>query len=173
MSSRTLWEEGRQPGRLVAHAAAGVTLLVVLANLLLAHRLTLFFDVVFVLTAVTASLTVRPRDFFVIGVFPPLLMAGTVLVLAVVDPTSVADPGDGLVQAVVSGLAHHSGALVAGYGLTLLVLAIRRATLQKRRTASRARTRRTAMATPPVEHVTAAHPVDWDLPAQANRRRNA
>ena len=37
----------------------------------------------------------------------------------------IAHPRDGVVQAVVSGLSHHSGALVAGYVLCLACLAIR------------------------------------------------
>jgi len=39
--------------------------------------------------------------------------------------TGDAHPRDGVVQAVVSGLSHHSGALVAGYLLCLTCLAIR------------------------------------------------
>lgn len=127
---KTLWEEGRHPGRLVAHAAAAAALVVVVAHLLVTDGLTLVFDVAFVLICVAAALAVRPRDFFVVGVLPPLLMAGTVLVLAVVDRGAVADPGDGVVQATVSGLAHHSGALVLGYALALGVLALRQVAMR-------------------------------------------
>jgi len=122
---KTLWEEGRHPGRLVAHAAAAVALVVVVAHLLLADQLTWAFDVAFVLVCISAALAVRPRDFFVIGVMPPLLMAGTMLLLAVVARSAIADPRDGIVQALVSGLAHHAGALVLGYALALGVLALR------------------------------------------------
>jgi hypothetical protein len=124
-NGRTLWEEGRQPGRRVATVAVVSTAAVVGLNLLLTGRLTLFYDLAFVVICLAAALTVRPRDFFVVGVFPPLLMLGTVLVLALADRGAVADEGDAPVQAVVSGLAHHAGALVAGYGLTLGVLALR------------------------------------------------
>jgi hypothetical protein len=122
---RTLWEEGRRPGRLVANAAGLVLLLVVLLDLAVNRRLTLFFDLSFVVVCVAAALAVRPRDFFLIGVFPPLLMAGTFAVLAIVARGLVADTGDGLLQAVVSGLAHHSGYLVVGYVVTLALLAVR------------------------------------------------
>ncbi len=122
---RTLWEEGRRPGRLVANAAGLLVLLVVLADLTISRDITLLFDVAFVLTCVAAALAVRPRDFFVVGVLPPLLMAGTFAVLAMIFRGAIADPADGFLQAVVSGLAHHSGSLVVGYGLTLVVLAIR------------------------------------------------
>ena len=127
---RTLWEEGRKPGRLVVNAAGLLVLLVVLLDLLAFGDLTLLFDVAFVLVCVAAALAVRPRDFFVIGVFPPLLMAGTIAILAVISRTSIADPGDGFLQAVVSGLAHHSGYLVVGYALTLAILALRQVALK-------------------------------------------
>ncbi|MEO5709629.1 MAG: DUF6542 domain-containing protein [Nocardioidaceae bacterium] len=122
---RTLWEEGRSPGRLVANAAGLLVLLVVLVDLAVFRQLTLLFDIAFVMICVAAALAVRPKDFFVIGVFPPLLMLGTVVVLAVTGRSTIADPADGLLQAVVSGLAHHSGALVTGYVLTLALLALR------------------------------------------------
>jgi hypothetical protein len=107
------------------HAAAAVALLVVLAHLVLADELTWVFDVAFVLLCVSAALAVRPRDFFVVGVMPPLLMAGTMLLLAVVARSAIADPRDGAVQALVSGLAHHASALVLGYALVLGILALR------------------------------------------------
>ncbi len=96
-----------------------------MGHLLLADGLTLAYDAAFVLTCVGAALAVRPRDFFVVGVLPPLLMAGTMFVLAIVGRSAIADAGDGIVQATVSGLAHHAGSLVLGYGLALLVLALR------------------------------------------------
>jgi Domain of unknown function (DUF6542) len=143
-SRRTLWEEGRQPGRLVTHTAAAVALLVVVLDLALTDDITWIFDVAFVLLCLASALAVRPRDFFVVGVFPPLLMAITIVILAVVARGSVADERDGLVQALVSGLAHHAGALVAGYALTLAVLALRQVALRnsgsiRRRPASRPR----------------------------------
>ena len=122
---RTLWEEGRTPGRLVANAAGVLVLLVVLVDLAAFHGLTLLFDVAFVLICIAAALAVRPTDFFVIGVSPPLLMLGTVGVLALTMRGTVADPADGLLQAIVSGLAHHSGSLVVGYVMTLGLLALR------------------------------------------------
>lgn len=100
---------------------------VVVIDLALIGETTLFFDLAFVATCVVAALTVRPRDFFAIGVLPPLLMLGTVLILAVVARGAIAEAEDGLVQAVVSGLAHHAGSLTTGYGLTLALLAVRQA----------------------------------------------
>jgi hypothetical protein len=98
---------------------------VVLLNVVGAGQIGLFFDLSFVLICVVAALAIRPAEFFVVGVLPPLLMGGTITALALLDRTSVADEGDGLAQAIVSGLAHHATALVIGYGLTLAILALR------------------------------------------------
>lgn len=122
---RTLWEEGRHPGRLVRTLTATVLLAVALADTLVFDRLTLLFDLTFVVTCVAAALAVRPRDFFIVGVLPPLSMLVIVAILAGTKRVAVADPGDGLVQATVSGLAHHAGALVVGYSLTLAILLLR------------------------------------------------
>lgn len=105
-------------------------LLVVLLDVQVFDHLTMLFDIVFVLVCVAAALAVRPRDFFLVGVFPPLLMAATIAVLAVWSRDSVADPDDGFLQTLVSGLAHHAGALIAGYALTLAVLALRQVALR-------------------------------------------
>lgn len=86
---------------------------------------TLLTDIAFVLVCAAAALAVRPRDFFVVGVCPPLLMAGAFTVLALLSRGALAEPTDGFFQALVSGLAHHAGALVLGYGVTLAVLALR------------------------------------------------
>ena len=127
---RTLWEEGRTPGRLVANAAGLLVLLVVVIDLVAFRGMTVLFDIAFVLVSVVAALAVRPRDFFVIGVFPPLLMLGAVALVALTFRGIVADEGDGFLQAVVSGLAHHAGSLVVGYALTLGVLALRQVALR-------------------------------------------
>jgi hypothetical protein len=121
------------------------------------------FDLTFVAVCVAAALLVRPRDFFVVGVLPPLSMLVIVAVLAAFDRTAVADRGDGFAQAAVSGLAHHAGALVVGYILTLGLLALRQVALKNAgairhgaRPQSHAQSQRTAGATRP----TAAAPPD-------------
>lgn len=107
-----------------------VSLAAAALNLAFTGRLSLFYDLVFVTLCLAAALTVRRQDFFRVGVLPPLLLLGTVLALALVSPRLVADADDPLVQAVVSGLAHHAGGLVAGYALTLGVLALRQVALR-------------------------------------------
>lgn len=109
-------------------------LAVTLVNLLLTNSIGVVFDVAFVLICLGAALWVHPRDFFSVGVLPPLLLGFTVVVLAMVDRAAVARADDAFVQAVVSGLAHHSLALVVGYGLTLAVLALRQVALRHRGT---------------------------------------
>lgn len=99
--------------------------MVVSVNLLLVRELTFGFDLAFVAVCLFAAFSVRPRDFFVVGVLPPLLMFATVLALAKLKRGAIAEETDGVVQAVVSGLAHHAGALVVGYGLVLGILAVR------------------------------------------------
>jgi hypothetical protein len=131
---RTLWEEGRHPGHLVIRAAVVAVLAVTLVSLLFGNRIGVVFDVVFVLVCLGSALWVRPRDFFSIGVLPPLLLGSTVVALALVDRAAVAKAGDPFVQAVVSGLAHHALALVIGYGFTLAVLALRQVALRNRGT---------------------------------------
>lgn len=122
---RTLWEEGHEPGRRVVTLAVAVALSTVLVDLALMGRVSVLFDVVFVLLCVAAALLVRPADFFVVGVLPPLLMLAVFLTLSFTHREAVADPTDGVVQAVVSGLSRHSAALGLGYGLCLAVIAIR------------------------------------------------
>ncbi|HSE07586.1 MAG TPA: DUF6542 domain-containing protein [Nocardioidaceae bacterium] len=128
--ARTLWEEGRRPGRQVVTLSTISTFAVAALNLALTDELTLFFDLTFVVLCLVAALAVRPRDFFAVGVLPPLLMLCTVTALAVFARPAVADEEDSVVQAVVSGLAHHAGALVAGYVLALGILALRQVALR-------------------------------------------
>lgn len=129
-AARTLWDEGRQPGRLVLTLSTLSAVAVAWLNIALAGRLSLFFDLTFVVLCLVAALAVRPRDFFGVGVMPPLLMLGVVTMLALTARGTVADEVDGPVQAVVSGLAHHAGGLVAGYAITLAVLALRQVALR-------------------------------------------
>lgn len=127
---KTLWEEGRHPGRLVAPVAGLVLFTVAGLDALLFDNVTVATDIVFVLLCVGAALAVRPADFFVVGVCPPLLMLGAFTVLALLTRGALADPSDGFLQTLVSGLAHHAGALVVGYVLTLLILALRQVALK-------------------------------------------
>ena len=132
--ARTLWEEGHEPGRQVVALGAALALTFVVVDLLLIGRVSLLFDLCFVALCVGLALAVRPRDFFIVGVLPPLIMLGVFTLLGITRPAVIAHPQDGVVQAVVSGLSHHSSALVVGYVLCLAVLAVRhRVTASRRR----------------------------------------
>jgi hypothetical protein len=123
--ARTLWEEGREPGRQVVALGVALALTIVVVDLALVGRVSLFFDLSFVALCLGLALAVRPTDFFVVGVLPPLIMVGVFALLGLTRPAVIAHPEDGMIQAVVSGLSHHAGALVAGYVLCLATLAVR------------------------------------------------
>ena len=123
--ARTLWEEGNEPGRQVIALGLAVALTVVVIDLTVGEQLSLFFDLCFVALCLGLALAVHPNDFFTVGVLPPLLMVSVFVLLGTVAPAAVAHPRDNVVQAVVSGLASHAGALVVGYGLCLGTLALR------------------------------------------------
>ena len=123
--SRTLWEEGHEPGREVVALGLALALTAIVVDLGLVGRVSLFFDLFFVVLCVGLALAVRPTDFFTVGVLPPMIMVVVFTLLGLSRPEAIAQPDDGVVQAVVSGLSRHSGALVAGYVLCLACLAIR------------------------------------------------
>ena len=132
MSQRTIWEEGRESGRHVVALGSAISLTVTFVDLLIDEQVGLLFDFTFVAIALTLALIVRPSDFFVVGVLPPLIMLGIFILLAATQPGSIADREDGLVQAVISGLGHHSISLFIGYTLCLGCLAMRRRVLKQR-----------------------------------------
>lgn len=134
MSTRTIWEQGHEPGRQVVALGLALALSVVAVDLLLTDRVSVLFDIAFVLLSVGLALLVRPRDFFTVGVLPPLVMVVVFVLLGASRPGAVGHPDDGVVQAVVSGLSRHSLALVLGYGLCLACLAVRQRFLGQRRT---------------------------------------
>jgi len=114
----------------VVCVAALILALAVGIDLLLAGELGSIFDVCLVLVCTGAALAERPRDFFTVGVLPPLLLAVIVAALALLAPGAVARADDVAVQAFVSGLAHHAFPLVVGYALTLTVLGLRQVALR-------------------------------------------
>ena len=133
---RTLWEEGRDPGRQVVALGLALALTAVVVNQAITGSVGWIFDICFVLICVGTALAVRPSDFFTVGVLPPLLMVVVFTLLGATRPDLIADPGAGVIQAVVSGLSHHAGALVVGYALCLLTLAVRHRVLSQGQAAS-------------------------------------
>jgi hypothetical protein len=135
--ARTLWEEGREPGHQVVALGVALALTAVAIDMVLLGRLSLLFDLCFVLMCLALALAVRPTDFFVVGVLPPLIMVGVFVLVGISRPDVIAHEHDGVVQAVVSGLSHHSGALVVGYLLCLACLGVRQRVTRARRHALR------------------------------------
>jgi hypothetical protein len=123
-------------GSRVTRLAVVAALVVLALDLVINRRLTPLFDVGFVIVCVGAALAVHPRDFFHVGVLPPLLLLGLIAFVSIVHAAWVAAAGDGFVQAVVSGLAHRATGLLAAYLLALGVLAIRHRVRAKRRRAA-------------------------------------
>ena len=119
-----MWRDDAR-GSEVAALASALILTVASAEVLLVGHLRLFFDLCFVVVCLGAALMVRPRDYFTVGVLPPLLMFGTMVIVALNGPQVIASPHDSVVQAVITGLAHHSLALFAGYAVCLLTLLAR------------------------------------------------
>jgi hypothetical protein len=119
-----LWD-GQTRGSEVAALAVALTLTSAAVEITLVGHLHLFFDLCFVPTCLVAALMVRPRDFFTVGVLPPLLMFATMVIVALNGPKVIAHAQDSTVQAVVTGLAHHSVALFSGYAVCLLALLAR------------------------------------------------
>lgn len=118
------WDGDTRGSEVVALACA-LVLTVAALETMVVGRIEMFFDLCFVITCFGAALMVRPRDFFSVGVMPPLLMFGTFVIVALNGPKVIATKQDGVVQAVVTGLAHHSVALFLGYALCLGTLLVR------------------------------------------------
>ena len=123
--ARTLWEEGHEPGRQMVALGLALALTVVTLDIGIGGEVGRVFDVAFVGVCLVVALLVRPQDFFTVGVLPPLIMLGVFTLVGLTRPAMIAHAGDGVVQAVVSGLSHHSVALLVGYALCLACLGVR------------------------------------------------
>ena len=123
---RPVWDGDTRGSEVVALTAA-LTLSAATVEIAITGHLRLFFDLCFIAVCLAAAMLIRPRDFFTVGVLPPLLMLGTIVLVALNGATVIAHPHDSLVQAVVTGLAHHAVALFVGYAVCLVTLVLRRA----------------------------------------------
>jgi hypothetical protein len=112
---------------------AAVLLSAVVLDRSLGGDLGWIFDVAFVLACAWLALAVAPRDFFTVGVLPPLLMLGAFVLLAFIDPGAIARKHDSPLQAVITGLADHAVALGLGYAVALVLLALRQRWLAQTR----------------------------------------
>ncbi|MFL6024308.1 MAG: DUF6542 domain-containing protein, partial [Marmoricola sp.] len=123
MSAPTLWEEGRWSGTRVTRFSVFACLVLVILDLALGGGLGTVFDIGFVLLCLGMALAIAPGEFFSVGVLPPMLLLGICTLLSVGHRAAIAPKDDGVVQAIISGLAHHSGGLLAAHALLLGVLA--------------------------------------------------
>jgi len=105
--------------------ALALTITVASLDLTIGGEVGSVFDVAFVVVCLLVALLVRPEDFFTVGVLPPLIMLSVIVLVAASRRSAVAEASDGMVQAVVSGLAQHAVALAVGYALCLACLGIR------------------------------------------------
>lgn len=117
--AEVFWEVGREPGRQVVSLGVAVTLTAVSIDVLLVGRLSLFFDLSFMVLCLALAALVRRRDFFMVALLPPVLMTAVFGFIALVARGTLADPSDSLLQAIVSGVATHGVALFIGYALCL------------------------------------------------------
>jgi hypothetical protein len=124
-------------GSRVTRLAALAGVLVLSIDLAVNGHPSILFDVGFVVICVGAALAVRPSDFFRVGVLPPLLLLGLMTLAAVLHRAWLGPASDGILQAVVSGLAHRASGLLTAYLLTLAVLAIRQQVSPKQRSRRR------------------------------------
>ncbi len=123
--SRTLWEEGREPGREMVVLGLALALTAACLDLLVTARVGVLFDLGYVLACLALALAVRRADFFSVGVLPPLLMLVTFVLLALSRAEALVAPGASLAGAVVGGLAQHWVALLLAHTVCLAVLATR------------------------------------------------
>ncbi len=98
----------------------------VAVNWALGLRLDLFYDLSFITVCLVLAVRVHRDEFAVAVVLPPALMVTVLLLLGFVAPEMIADEDDGAVQAIVTGIATHSLALVVGWALALCTLELRR-----------------------------------------------
>lgn len=109
------------PGRGVIVASAAASLGVVLLDFALTGRLSMFFDLWFVVICLVGAMAVRRQDLFTTGVLAPLLFGALIALISLVAPTTFSDVG-GFGKVFPTGLTAHAGALVAGYGVALLTV---------------------------------------------------
>lgn len=103
---------------------------VLLLDLAVTGRLSLLTEVWFVLVCAASALVAARSAFFTVGVLPPLLMLGTLSLLTMLDPAAVTADHLAFPSTVLTGLALHAGALIAGHATALGIIARRHVVAQ-------------------------------------------
>ena len=112
------------------HVVGGAVVLTAAAvafDMTLTGRLSMFFDLCFVLVGLSAALLARRSGLFAVGVLPPLLLGAVAAVLAVSAPGALTSSHLAFVSTWLTGLAHHGGALAATHVIVLAIVGLRAA----------------------------------------------
>jgi hypothetical protein len=109
----------------VVAGAIVMTAAVVAFDVALTARLSMFFDLCFVLVGLWAALVVRRQGLYAVGVLPPLLLGAVVAFLAVTMPSTLTASHLAFVSTWLTGLAHHGVALGATHIVVLAIVGLR------------------------------------------------
>ncbi len=92
-------------------------------------RLGVAFSVGFVLIVLSAAMAVQERGFFTVGVMPPVLLVGALLVITWINPTAIEIPKlpetAGLFGRTLTATIAHGVPLLIGHALALAVIVAR------------------------------------------------
>ena len=115
----------QRPATRVVAAAVVATGAVIAFDVALTGRLSMFFDLCFILVGLSAALVVRREGLYAVGVLPPLLLGAVVAVLAVGFPASLTDSRLAFASTWLTGLAHHGVALASAHAVVLTIVGMR------------------------------------------------
>jgi len=115
----------RHDAQQVVAGAIVMTAGVAAFDVALTARLSMFFDLCFVLVGLWAALVVRRKGLYAVGVLPPLLLGAVVAFLAVTMPSTLTASHLAFVSTWLTGLAQHGLALAATHLLVLTIVGLR------------------------------------------------
>ncbi|MCD9153698.1 DUF6542 domain-containing protein [Aeromicrobium duanguangcaii] len=102
---------------------------------LLDGRLGPAFSVAFVLVVVSAATAVQERGFFTVGILPPVLLVGALLVVALLAPDAIVitglPEGTGVFGRTLSATIAHGVPLLIGHAVAIAVIVGRILTLRR------------------------------------------
>jgi hypothetical protein len=112
-----------------AITAACVAMAVVVVLDLMDGRLGLLYSIGFVLIVITVPLSVDVRGLFPTGIFPPLLLIVSLLLVCQLEPSAIRVEGmakdAGTIARLIASTIDHGFTLVIGHGLALGIIALR------------------------------------------------
>lgn len=119
----------RDPSARQAITAACLAMGVLIGLDLVDGRLGLLFSVGFVLIAVTVPLAVDIRSLLPVGVLPPALLIGGLLLVCVFASSAIQVDGlardAGVIARLIAAVIDHGMTLVVGHGIALGIIALR------------------------------------------------